>query len=70
MRLKQAYIVEGIRLKREKVEDCYFDLFDFVKVGSYKKDFGALNKETTNQRLYYHGEDITYKFWEREKRRK
>ena len=69
--VKDNYEVEtAIYSGRDKVEDCYFDLFDFVKVGSYKKDFGALNKETTNQRLYYHGEDITYKFWEREKRRK
>lgn len=48
---------------REKVEDDFYELFDYVKVGPYKEEFGPLNKKTTNQRLYYHREDITYKFW-------
>ena len=38
-------------------------LFDYVKVGPYKKEFGPLNERTTNQRLYYHREDITSRFW-------
>lgn len=50
---------------RDEVENDLFDLFDYVKVGSYKEEFGPLNKETTNQRLYYHKNDITYKFWKR-----
>ena len=66
--VKDNYNIEtGIYSGRDEVEDIYFSEFDFVKVGSYKKDLGPLNKETTNQRLYYHGEDITYKFWKREK---
>lgn len=65
--VKDNYNVEtGIYSGRDEVEDVYFDDFDFVKIGSYKKDLGPLNKETTNQRLYYHREDITYKFWKRE----
>lgn len=69
--VKRKYDIEtGVYSGRDKVEDGYFDAFDFVKVGSYMKDLGPLNKETTNQRLYYHGNDITYKFWEREKNRK
>lgn len=45
--------------------------FDYVKIGSYKKEFGPLNSPTTNQVLYkiFHTEvstvimDITNKFW-------
>lgn len=38
----------------------------FLKVGSYKKELGPLNKNTTNQRLYHCSDsfkDVTYKFW-------
>ena len=41
--------------------------FNFIKLGSYKKEFGPLNKSTTNQKLYLVVgnpailEDITYK---------
>ena len=48
---------------RDNVEDVLFDHFDYVKIGSYKEECGGLNKETTNQRLYYHREDITNLFW-------
>ena len=48
---------------RDSVDDCIFEHFDYVKVGSYQADLGGLNKRTTNQRLYYHKNDITYKFW-------
>lgn len=41
--------------------------FDYIKLGSYKKEFGGLSERTTNQRLYrlYSGsiEDITSCFW-------
>lgn len=42
--------------------------FDYIKIGSYKKDLGGLDSPTTNQRLYKvedNGEltDITNKFW-------
>lgn len=48
---------------RVAVEDELFDLFDFVKVGPYIKEFGPLNNPGTNQRLYHHREDITSIFW-------
>ena len=48
---------------REKVDDDYFETFDFVKVGPYIESRGPLNNPNTNQRLYYHGEDITPVFW-------
>ena len=46
----------------------YKSYFDYIKVGSYKKELGSLNKITTNQRLYrirYRKfiDDITYRFW-------
>jgi anaerobic ribonucleoside-triphosphate reductase activating protein len=37
---------------REKVEENIYLNFDYIKIGSYKEEFGPLNKETTNQRLY------------------
>lgn len=47
--------------------------FDYVKIGSYKKDLGPLNNPNTNQILYkvYHTEestiivDITNLFWKK-----
>lgn len=50
---------------RTEVEPELFDAFDYVKVGPYIPAYGPLNKETTNQRLYYHREDITSRFWHR-----
>lgn len=46
----------------------YRNWFDYIKVGSYKKDLGPLSSKTTNQRLYKINnrdilEDITYRFW-------
>ncbi len=37
---------------REEVEDAYWEVFDYVKVGPYVADLGPLNEPTTNQRLY------------------
>lgn len=59
---------------RNEVEPEYDQYFDFIKVGPYIEEYGPLNKETTNQRLYevkWHEEvperdDITYKFWEKQ----
>ena len=48
---------------RECVEQEYFDVFDYVKTGPYIEARGPLNNRETNQRLYYHGADITSKFW-------
>ncbi len=51
---------------RTEVEDEFFDLFDYVKVGPYIPDYGPLDSKTTNQRLYYHREDITSVFWRKD----
>lgn len=64
--IKENYNIEtAIYSGRDSVEDYFFEHFDFVKIGSYQADKGGLNKETTNQRLFYKKEDITYKFWKR-----
>ena len=48
---------------RTEVEPEIYAAFDYVKVGPYIAELGPLNERTTNQRLYYHGEDITSRFW-------
>lgn len=50
---------------REEVEDDLFDLFDYVKTGPYIPERGPLNNPDTNQRLYFHREDITSVFWKK-----
>lgn len=49
----------------EKSEHIDEDIVDYIKIGPYIDEYGPLNKETTNQRMYFHGEDITYKFWKK-----
>lgn len=48
---------------RKEVEDDFYEMFDYVKVGPYTEALGPLNSPTTNQRLYHHREDITSIFW-------
>lgn len=55
----------GLYSGRTEVEKEIFDAFDYVKTGPYIEELGPLNKETTNQRLYHHGVDITSRFWHR-----
>ena len=51
--IKENYTIKvAIYSGRDKVETEYYGLFDYVKVGGYKEEYGPLNKETTNQRLY------------------
>lgn len=57
----------GIYSGRSSVEDDYFELFDYVKVGPYVEALGPLNSVTTNQRMYHHRNDITEKFWNKTK---
>lgn len=62
--IKERYNIEiALYTGKDNLSDKYYDIFDFVKIGSYKEEFGPLNKKTTNQRLFYHNVDITYKFW-------
>ena len=66
--IKETYSIKiAIYSGRDSVESDFYRLFDYVKVGGYKEEYGPLNKETTNQRLYEivgdEIKDITYKFW-------
>lgn len=51
----------------ETIADGAVDVFDYIKIGPYKKEYGSLNFETTNQRLYKIEKrkliNITEKFW-------
>lgn len=43
----------GLYSGREEVlEDFYWEVLDYLKIGPYMPEFGPLNEETTNQRLY------------------
>lgn len=65
----------GIYTGGEDIDDFFYGLFDYIKIGPYIEELGPLNKKTTNQRLYkliqnIHGyvpEDITEKFWKEDK---
>lgn len=48
---------------RVAVEEDFYDMFDYVKVGPYIETLGPLNVPSTNQRLYKNREDITFRFW-------
>ena len=63
--LKSAHpgIKRALYSGRTELEDDLFELFDYVKAGPYIEKFGPLNNPQTNQRLYFHGQDITSKFW-------
>lgn len=71
------YIKHNCNLKvaiysgRNNVEFDFYEVFDYIKVGEYKEEYGPLNKETTNQRLYEITSnnviDITSKFWNKGK---
>ena len=52
---------------REEVEEEYWQVFDYIKLGPYLPECGPLNQPTTNQHLYHIIEgkpvDITARFW-------
>ena len=56
-------VARAVYSGRTEVEPEIYAAFDYVKVGPYVEALGPLNEPTTNQRLYYHGEDITFRFW-------
>lgn len=65
---KNTYNIDiAVYSGRDEVEEEYYKVFDYVKVGRYDEKYGPLNKNTTNQRLFkIDGDnivDITHKFW-------
>ena len=44
----QAAVYSG----RSEVEEVFWDVFDYIKLGPYEAALGPLNEPTTNQRLY------------------
>ena len=65
LRVRHPGIERAVYSGRPEVEPEIYAAFDYVKVGPYVQELGPLNSETTNQRLYHHGEDITARFWRR-----
>ena len=63
LREQHPGIERAVYSGRREVEPAIYEAFDYVKVGPYIAECGPLNEPTTNQRLYYHGEDITSRFW-------
>ena len=63
--LKDKYprIERAVYSGRQEVDPEFYEAFDYVKVGPYIAECGPLNERTTNQRIYYHREDITSRFW-------
>lgn len=55
--------------RKELSDKVSIENFDYIKLGPYIEEYGSIDKETTNQRMYSvdDGEliDITYKFWEK-----
>ena len=53
---------------RDTSIEAWMNGFDYIRIGSYREELGALDSKTTNQRMYRkndHGEfeDITFLFW-------
>lgn len=61
-------IVTCLYSGQPKIKDYMKENFDYIKIGPYIEEFGPLNKETTNQRMYkvFTREkliDVTKEFW-------
>lgn len=63
LRTAHPAVARALYSGRTELEDEIFEAFDYVKVGPYIAELGPLNSRTTNQRLYFHREDITSLFW-------
>lgn len=79
LRSDYPYRVAWYSGRDELSKDIHLSNFNYIKLGPYKKEFGPLNKRTTNQRFYevqmcreyieetgepvYGLVDITEKFW-------
>ena len=66
----QVRIATCLYSGQTKIKDYMKENFDYIKIGPYIEEFGPLNKETTNQRLYkvVTSEllvDVTSELWKR-----
>lgn len=76
--LELAYLIkntynDNIKIAWYSGRNKIYNIFDYVKIGPYKKEYGSLDNIKTNQRLfksnfadinndkYWYWEDITYK---------
>jgi len=51
--IKNEYQLKvGIYSGSNEIPERFWNGFDYIKLGGYKEEFGPLNKETTNQRMY------------------
>lgn len=61
------YLSLAIYSGRTEIEDEFFEVFDYIKIGPYIEERGPLNDRNTNQILYKKfgesWENITYRFW-------
>ena len=55
---------------RDTEIEAWMDVFDYIKLGSYREEFGPLSLPMTNQRMYQRADvgdvgyiDITAQFW-------
>lgn len=59
LRQSHANLKIGLYSGREEVlEDFYWNTLDYLKIGPYMPEFGPINEDTTNQRLYSRCEGI------------
>lgn len=69
VREKYPSLKTAIYSGRSAVEDEYYKVFDFIKIGAYNAKYGPLNKRTTNQVLLEIDrdtglrKDVTSRFW-------
>lgn len=66
--VKNEGLLVGLYSGRDNIEKEIYNCFDYVKIGSYIKECGPIDKETTNQRLFNKSKNgtfinITHKFW-------
>jgi anaerobic ribonucleoside-triphosphate reductase activating protein len=66
--IKSKYNIDiAIYSGSDIIDDDYYNIFDYIKIGHYDKILGDLSFKTTNQRLYKiinsNKIDITSKLW-------
>ena len=65
--IKTCWYTGFDNLRKEIFNELEYLLLNYLKIGSYKEEFGPLTNPNTNQRFYELKDnkwnDITYKFW-------